>query len=265
MKTLRSLLLILLGLTAGCEEANEWENDNNSAPLLVVEALLTNENIRHRVRLSETFVNLNDPPAPVSNAIVAVNDGERTMRLQEDPNSPGDYLSDTIRALFGKTYTLYVRHQREEHYAQAGASFITPLEPLIVKETSDGTLEFVYEESDTPSMTEVVVRWKEIDDNGAEIQRESRAFFYTLQVIDVNRIFAPDKQPLVFPKGATLTRRKYSLSKEHQEFLRSFLSEVEWRGGPFDVAPGDVVTNITNGALGYFSVSMVESDTTMVN
>jgi len=265
MRNITLFLLTCLGAMTGCEEANDWENTENSEPILVVEALLTNENIRHKVRLSETYQNLDGSPLPVSNAIVAINDGEQTMFLREDPGNPGDYLTDTVRALFGKKYTLFVRYKRTDYYAQATAAFGSPLDPLAIEETEDGQRQFVYTDSESPSMTEVIVRWTEPAENDAELRKERTAFFYTLDVIDVNRIFAPNKEPLVFTQGATLIRRKYSLTKSHQEFLRSYLSEVDWRGGIFDVAQGNVLTNITNGALGYFSVSMIESDTSIVN
>jgi hypothetical protein len=41
--------------------------------------------------------------------------------------------------------------------------------------------------------------------------------------------------------------------------------ETEWSGGLFDVQPGNVTTNLTNGALGYFAVCMIVSDTIYVN
>ena len=97
------------------------------------------------------------------------------------------------------------------------------------------------------------------------MQKEINAFYYTLDVIDVNQIFAPDKEEIIFPKGAKFFRRKYSLSEKHQEFLRSLLSETDWRGGFFDVAQGNVKTNLSSGAVGFFAVSMVQTDITVVD
>ena len=90
-------------------------------------------------------------------------------------------------------------------------------------------------------------------------------YFYTLSTIDVNKTFAPTKEIIYFPSGTTLIRRKYSLSEKHQEFLRSLLMETEWTGGSFDVQHGNVKTNLSNGALGFFAVCMVLSDSTMIN
>jgi hypothetical protein len=42
------------------------------------------------------------------------------------------------------------------------------------------------------------------------------------------------------------------------------LSETEWRGGAFDVQRENVPTNLSKGAIGFFAVSTVLSDTTII-
>jgi hypothetical protein len=42
------------------------------------------------------------------------------------------------------------------------------------------------------------------------------------------------------------------------------MAETEWRGGLFDVQPGNVRTNLSEGAVGYFSVSAVVADTNLI-
>lgn len=252
-------------LTWGCEEIQEFEIEANDAQLLVVEAIITNENKQHEVKLSRTFGDLSNPAPLVSNAIVALNDGDTTMLLTEDPNQPGVYLTDSLRALFGKGYILYIKVENQEYFAVSSAAIGIPLEPLELLTLEDGTLEYVYEESTTPSMMEINVSWEELDDSNQLIPKKIQAFFYSLDVIDVNKIFAPDKERITFPKGATFSRRKFGLTQDHQEFLRSLLSEIDWRGGTFDVAPGNVKTNLSDGAVGFFAVSMVQTDQAIVD
>ena len=38
--------------------------------------------------------------------------------------------------------------------------------------------------------------------------------------------------------------------------------ESEWRGGLFDVERGNITTNLSEGAIGYFAASTVITDTT---
>ena len=56
------------------------------------------------------------------------------------------------------------------------------------------------------------------------------------------------------------------MSSRYQEYLRSLLSETEWRGGVFDVEKANVKTNMSEGAIGFFAVTTVVSDTiTVIN
>jgi hypothetical protein len=42
------------------------------------------------------------------------------------------------------------------------------------------------------------------------------------------------------------------------------LMETEWRGGIFDVQHGNVITNLSSGAIGYFAASTVVTDTIFI-
>jgi hypothetical protein len=77
-------------------------------------------------------------------------------------------------------------------------------------------------------------------------------------------MYKPDKEIFQFPKGTTVIRRKYSVSDAYRAFLRSMLSETEWRGGVFDVQRSNVTTNLSEGAVGFFAVCSVVADTTVV-
>ncbi|MEQ8880766.1 MAG: DUF4249 family protein [Cyclobacteriaceae bacterium] len=256
-------LIILTVLILGCEEAFEYEPVLQD-DLLVVEAFITNEKKPQEVHLSKTYSEINNEPPSITDALVAIHDGDSIIILTHDHERPGTYMSDSLRGLFGKTYTLYIRHEGKEYYAQATSAFGSPLEPLQTHDLENGLFQFIYQESSEPSMTEVIVSWEETDSLGQVSQEERRAFYYTLKSFDINSVFAPEKDNLVFPAGAQLFRRKYSLTDGHQDFIRSFLSEVDWRGGIFDVSAGNVLTNLTDGAVGYFSVSMVRTDTTII-
>ena len=61
-----------------------------------------------------------------------------------------------------------------------------------------------------------------------------------------------------------ISRKKFSASPAYKAFLRGVLSETEWRGGVFDVERANAPTNLSEGAIGFFAVSTVVSDTTVV-
>jgi hypothetical protein len=50
----------------------------------------------------------------------------------------------------------------------------------------------------------------------------------------------------------------------YAEFLRGMLSETDWRGGVFAVLPGNARTNLSEGALEYFTAAEVIRDTVVV-
>lgn len=260
MKIVHYLWLIpILSLLTYCEETFDWDTNNQEKSLLVVEGLLTNEKKRHQVKLSLTRNQLTATPEFVDDAFVFINDGDTTIRLTKDPDLSGVYRTDSMRAVFGKVYTLFIVHDQKEYFSISASAFGAPIEPLITTETADGQLAFFYQESLSPSMTELEIWWP---DNPQANEPDVRAYYYTLDVIDINKVFAPDKEDIIFPRGSRVVRKKFSLTQNHQDFLRSVLSETDWRGGLFDVAPGNVRTNLSEGAVGYFAVSMVGVDIT---
>ena len=263
MKIFLNILIFLASwFLLGCEETIDWNTNDQAESLLVVEALLTNEKKRHEVKLSLTRSELSDQTISVDDALVFIHDGETTFQLSPDPNQPGVFLTDSMRALFSKVYSLFIAYDGNEYFSASYSSFGSPIdEPLITEETDDGLLEFKYQESSSPSMMEVEVR---LPNTNASDLPDIVAYYYTLEIIEVNKVFAPEKEEIIFPKGSQVTRKKYSLTENHQDFLRSLLSEIDWRGGLFDVAAGNVNTNLSEGAVGYFAVSMITTDITVV-
>jgi hypothetical protein len=133
------------------------------------------------------------------------------------------------------------------------------------KSGADTLYTYTYIESLAPTMSEVFYDWSS-NTNYCDINGFCTAeqIYYTLNNVDVNQAFKPEQQVIKFPPGTKIIRKTYSLTEEHQEFLRSLLMETEWRGGIFDVQPGNVNTNLTNGAKGFFAICMVKSDSLTV-
>ncbi len=255
MKNWQAILLLIFFIS--CEEESNLDLKGEDEVSIVIEALFTNELKQQEVKITKIFQNLNDVPEPVTSAIVIYVVEDHIELLTRHPDKTGVYQTRPFRALTGQYYGLGVRYNGVDYTAYAYSEPGEPLETLTISPVSDSLFEYHYTESRQPSMMEVY-----INSTGKEPQLHR---FYTLDVLDVNQIFAPAKEPVTFPVGSQIVRRKYSLNEDHQEFLRAFLSEVDWRGGLFDIAPGNVPTNFTNGAKGYFAVSTVNIDTTSVD
>jgi hypothetical protein len=89
-------------------------------------------------------------------------------------------------------------------------------------------------------------------------------YHYTLNGVDVNKLFKPAQEQVRFPPGTRVFREKESVNGWYGEFLRGVLSETDWRGGMFDVLPGNARTNMQGEAIGFFTAAEVIRDTIVI-
>jgi hypothetical protein len=259
------IILILLLILPGCEKQYDWNIKEDSFDRLVVDGIVTNELKAQEIKLTRTNQYLNLPSIPVSGAEISVSDGQNTYIFSE--SEPGVYLSLPFQAAINNTYQLTINLNDHQFTASSEVEPVTPMEDInYVWDESKYLYRFIPNEHGKPSMTEIYYNWSGIpwycESTGSCYAQET---FYVLDNIDVNAVFGPEKEKIYFPAGTELIRRKYGITHEHQQFIRSLLMETEWRGGVFDVLQGNVPTNLSNGALGYFAACTVISDTTIVN
>jgi hypothetical protein len=109
------------------------------------------------------------------------------------------------------------------------------------------------------SMWEVLVDWSGISgyEQADSTQTHARMLFYTLPTLDVSEIFAPRMEATLFPKGAVITERRYSLTPGYAAFVREMLLETNWTGGLFSVVAANAASNLSSGATGFFGVCSV--------
>ncbi len=264
LRQIKHVLVFLI--LVSCEAERDWDLQSESLPVIVVDGILTNEKKAHEIRLTRPVMEMNQTPMPVSGAVVAVFDGSKVYLLHEDPVNAGLYKTiPEFRALYGKQYRLYIYFQDQEYRANASMKPVTPLQPMNISHVGE-LFKIELQESEEPSMVEVYLDWSHLPgykDKPAD-ETQAKLVFYSLNSIDVNEMFKPGKETVLFPMGTKILRKKYSLSDDHQKFLRTMLSETEWNGGVFDVLPGNVYTNLSEGAVGFFAVSTVVSDSTVV-
>jgi hypothetical protein len=263
---IKSFIMGILVLMA-CEEPTEWEIDPGRNDLLVVEALITNEIKRHSIRLTKAVMSLNGSPTPATNATVAITDGRGVALFVENPPGSGLYWSDSLGGVVGQDYVLYINWNQTEYTASATMETLEPLTPLQYHPSgTEGFYEITYNDQGTAAMTEHWISWAHLPgyENLPQEETVARSIHYVLESIDVSEVFPPPKEAVRFPVGSYVLRRKYGLSDAHQQFLRTLLLETEWRGSIFDIAKGDVVTNMSEGAVGFFSMSAIVSDTTLI-
>jgi hypothetical protein len=267
MKKLIIILSIIL-VSVCCEEDIKWELKTQKSNILVVEGMITNERIQHQVKLTRPVERLNEIPEPVSGAAVTISDQNSTFILDEYPEGSGIYLTDSIRGVFGRVYALEIKTADKEYSAEATMVAVTPLDTLeySLASASGDLFQLTHRNnSDEPSMTEYYLDWSDVHGFTGADPCGAKIIYYSLNTIDAGEMFRPESEQVLFPAGTVVYRKKYSMNEAQAAFIRTLLSETEWRGGLFDVQPGNVQTNLSEGAVGYFSVATVISDSTIIS
>ncbi len=262
---MRILLFILVVITLsgwGCEEQIEWDLDAKDSDILVVDGGITNESTNHLVRLSLSNANSNEGFRPATGAFVFITDGNGSVALTEFPANSGNYYTPVVQAVVDNQYVLFVSYRGEEYLAADTAVPVDPLAPINIFPV-DSLYTIFPQDGSNPSLTRHVMTWEHTSYCNPGDICFGKFNYYDLKTVDVNNLFSPEKDPLLFPRNTIIVRRKFSLSENYRSYLRAMLSETEWRGGQFDVEKGNVFSNVTNGGLGFFSASMVDSDTTV--
>lgn len=266
MKGILKIWCIFL-LVSCNEEPIEWELNTHQPDLLVVEGMLTNERKAHEVKISRPVSNPGEIPEPVEGALVAIVEGTNATQLAE--TSPGIYhTGPNFRAVFGRVYFLVFLYEGRQYSA---GSYLVPVRPLNELryhrvQGYPNLYELQLRETVDASMVDIWLDWSHLPASQGlpADQTQARIVYYTVKSIDVNKMFKPDKEVVFFPAGTRVVRRKYSMNSFQEDFIRTMMAETEWRGGLFDVQPGNVQTNLSEGAVGYFSVSTVVADSSVI-
>ena len=257
-------------VASGCTEEIDWELKYQEEDLIVVEGKITNEAKAHEVKLSYPVFERNATPEPASGAVVEINDGRVIHSLSEDRSRAGTYLTDPgFAGEVGRGYQLRIRIGDKRIRAVAFMREVLPFQfmrPYPVQQ--DPLLYEVYiSDENGPAIVRLELDWSHVPGYEGLPADETHAliYHYTLGSVDVNRIFAPDREHVRFPPGTIVYREKESVSREYEEFLRGILSETDWRGGIFDVLPGNARSNLPEGAVGYFTAGEVIRDTVVID
>lgn len=245
-------LVILLS----CEKVIDVDL-NTAPPHLVIEGTITDQPGPYTVKLSKT-ISYTAPNefVPVSEAIITLSDNTGATETLEE-TSPGIYQGNLLKGTPGNTYRLEVKSEGEVFTASSVMPAVVKIDTLI-----QGIKEKTGEDK-------IAVETFFHDPPGTED-------YYRLS-FSVNDVLSES----IFPFDARLydgSYVKYELAREDEEeeeqglppikagdkvevtlyhidqpvYLYFLVLHQNLRDGP-PTAPGNPVSNISNGALGYFS------------
>ena len=253
-------------LLISCEELFNYDNFSNPQ-LVVIQGWLTNEYKKQEIVLSWTKANPGDSTIFISGAYVVVNDGINLYTFKDTTKLLGHYYStQPFAASVGKTYYLTVKVGDKiylSHTQVLPVSF-----PDNIQLSFDSTRNLYCIKQVAPIFSPyqsaiyiVYLNWSHLSNyqNLPYDSTHAKLYFFTLQTMDVNEIFHPYQPPTYFPPGTLIKEYKYSITPFFASYIRALLSESQWSGSLFDVQHWNLPTNISNGALGFFTASSVVS------
>ena len=264
------LLFSILGMTMACTDEIDWDLKYQEMDLIVVEAKITDDIKSHEVNISKPLHEMNGTPEPVSGLVVELADGRSFYPLREDISRPGTYLtSPNFAGEAGKGYQLRIHQGDNLITAISYMREVTPFQNMrtYLVQTNPPLYEVHITDSDEPAIVRLKLEWSHVPGYDTLSHEENHAliYHYTLGTIDVNRMFPPEREHVRFPPGTIVFREKESVNGPYEEFLRGIVSETDFRGGVFDVLPGNARTNLSEGAIGYFTATQVIRDTLVID
>lgn len=262
---MKKILIYTLGVLAisSCTKVIEVDLNNEENKRLVVDAQFSTYAQEHVVKLGESanFYS-SDEPTLISGATVSITDGTTIFPFTEA--SPGIYKSaSNAAAQVGKEHTLIIDYAGQTYSAKDNCDFSPAVDTVILEpnytdstetEIEDYTILFSTQES--PGFGDYYA-WKIYvngvlrNDSVPEQLSQSDEFLPDgTYLYEVELSYIDDVQ-----SGDTITIAQHAISKEIYDAVFAIRFQTDFRGGIFDSPPANVPTNLSEGALGLFSVS----------
>ncbi len=259
-------LLSLPFLFISCEKVIDIDyNSQNSQ--LVIEGNITDQAGPYFVKLSKTvkFDESNSFP-PVIGAGVRITDNLGNTEILAETTS-GVYSTSVMKGATGRTYTLHVNINGLEYSAQSIMHAPVPIDKLmsVNQVLPMGTKKVINVKFTDPAGIENYYRFVKIINN--KIQTSIYAESDIKQDGKPLNISLLNKQQseAEMKSGDTLIVVLQSLDEPVYNYFRTLL-QLNGGGGLINqsASPANPISNISNGALGYFSACAVTSDTIII-
>jgi hypothetical protein len=276
MKIKLYISIIISSLLFSCTEKYDVSLVDGNTNRLVVEGSITSEYKVHQVILSRTgSYFLNESTKRETGAQLSITDGDTVINLIDKENK-GIYITDKeVAGKPGKTHTLNIRLKNGEIYS--ASEYMKPIMPFDSIKYEYAKSEIPFDDSynyninifaQEPSTKGDYYQWELfLDDKHISDTIRTKSF-----VNDeiVNGSYIGDWTVYQIPdykieSDTVIVRlQMLSISKAKFDYYNAILLETDWSGSGFSGPPANVPTNISNGALGFFSVSAVSESKTLL-
>ena len=280
MKKIPLVLFALIIYACSSEELSIDDivsSKNNHQFDVVVDCYITTELKKHYIKLSAPSKDVtNNQSDPVSHAIVYIANDDNKYSFEEI-EIHGIYESITEFApQVGQEYEMHVKVGNMEYFACEM--------PVVVSDIDSSQIQLPKRDMGVISSSKTYFlvdkhqfgypennKWLWLDDIPIEYFSnpfsENLYYCYTHSRAELQGLY-PNNTYLYSFRGSpedSITILKYSLSDNYYEYLIALFSETEWEAGIFSSIPGNLPSNLSEGAAGYFYIMDVTSKKITVN
>lgn len=270
-------MTMVVFILAGCEEYMDVQFDNDSASKLVVEGSITTDTISHTIILSRSgdFFEKGEQKMETG-ANITVTDGDTAFIFSE--TEPGIYQSEpTVFGIAGKTYTMNITLNNGQVYSASEIIAELPEIDSVVAIPNTGFDQntgqrtqgyYINYYGPEPEGLGDYYSWNLYIDGKLDSDSLQEKVFTDDEFVDGNyikdfEIFFIKESDL--PSDTTeILIEMLSISATYYDYLIGLMLETVWKGSPWDGPPANAVSNISNGALGYFRASDRKTATTKI-
>lgn len=268
------LVFSLIFCCSACEKNIDIKLDE-TAPKLVVDGSIET-GLPPKVVLSKSFDYFGKLSAELllssfaRNATVSITEAGRSYALKEDSVRVGNnvylyfYTTDSISGKSGAQYQLRIQYEGQLYTANTTIPQVTRRIDSLWWEkapiTNDTTLaRLMIKATDRPGFGDYIRYFTKANQepfypgfNSVFDDQVIDGKTYTIQVDrGVNKNAEIKDEDIYFTKGDTVTLKLCNIDKATFDFWRTFEFNYQSIGNPFS-SPTKVISNISNGALGYF-------------
>lgn len=277
-----SFAFVLLSTLFSCTEIIEMEFSTDFERLVVDGRIMDQDTLQY-IKLAK--INL-DPEngivSPISNASVVLNDGTLDIVFEEDADEKGLYLGPAnFRGKGGKTYNLTISETGVLGTDKKDLYLATV--PMANKLVMDSVTAQYYNlpqfgmigywlqvwAQEPPEENYYLFKaWKNgvlLTDTLYEYQQSDDAMYNDTYLEAANCQFLADQREDEYVEsGDTLTLEIDNIDKGYYDYLNSAQSEYRGTNPLFGGPPANVISNISNGAVGVFRVFSPSKKTTII-
>ncbi|BDX38896.1 hypothetical protein CYCD_22510 [Tenuifilaceae bacterium CYCD] len=244
----------------------------NADPKIVVYGSITTDTAAHRIMITQTAgYYSNQPPQTISGATVSITDGTNVFPLTESSTEPGNYYTQPdVYGEIGKTYTLNIDNVSivgsTEVKSLTAQSTIPDIDPNYQTEYLD-SINVLYNE-----------QWEGWYVNGWANEPADQKNYYMFKAYIDNVLYSDSLNNIVvtddklingsttngaalyfiedadtLKAGSNVTLELSVINEDHYYFMYETQTSSQPQIPLFSPPPANARTNISNGAIGYFS------------